>query len=365
MGRLLSGALLLMAVLAAGCRGSEPQPAELRMLVGTYTEGRASQGVYLYSYDPQTAGCVLLDTAAACNPSFVIPSEDRYHAYAVSEYGDGRQGVYSFRLRDNRIDLLNLSAGAGADPCNIVLADGNLITSDYSGGTLSVFPVLGDGSVDSMSFQYTPEKRDENTVSHIHCTAVSPDGRYIFVSDLGTDRIYRAELKGKGLPPWDFTVAYSFDTEMHPGPRHICFSPDGRYAYLISEPGDYISVFAYKDGELEHISTEKAYDGDGKGSADIHTSPDGKFVYTSHRLKEDGISVFRRDGRSGKLERVGFTPTGRHPRNFAISPDGRFLLCACRDSDRIEIYSIDSRTGLLSFTGGTVDVPAPVCISIY
>lgn len=365
MRRLLNGALLLTAVLATGCRSTEAQPEELRMLVGTYTEGNASQGVYLYAYDPQTAICALLDTVAACNPSFVIPSDDRSHAYAVSEYGDGRQGVYAFRLRDNRIDFLNFSQGAGEDPCNIVMADGNLLTSDYSGGTLSVFPVLGDGSVDSMSFQYTPEKRDGDAVPHIHCTAVSPDGKYIFTTDLGSDRIYRAELKGKGLPPWDFSVAYSFDRDMHPGPRHLTFSPDGRFAYLISEPGDYISVFAYKDGELKHISTEKAYDGDGKGSADIHVSPDGRFVYASHRLKEDGISVFSRDRRSGKLERVGYTPTGRHPRNFAISPDGRFLLCACRDSDRIEIYSIDSGTGLLSFTGRTVELPAPVCISIY
>ena len=110
------------------------------------------------------------------------------------------------------------------------------------------------------------------------------------------------------------------------------------------------------------IQTLTAYDGEGHGSADIHLSPDGRFLYTSHRLKEDGIGIFCVDPESGLVRRIGYQPTGRHPRNFAISPGGKFLLCGCRDENAIEIYAIDPDTGLLSLTGKTISVGAPVCV---
>lgn len=356
--------LTILVLMAISCSTKQPnQTNTLNILVGTYTDNNESQGVYLYEFDTETAGSKLLDTAAAGNPSFIIASEDRNFAYAVSEYMDDRQGVYSFTLGDGSVDLLNYVQDGCAGPCNIVIAGGNALTADYGGGTLSAFPVLEDGSVGKMSFQFVPEK-DGDTKSHIHCTAVSPDGKYIFVTDLGADAIYRATVV-EGSAPVDFVTAYKFDAAVHPGPRHLTFSQDGRFAYLLGEPGDCLSVFKYQDGTLQHISTQKAYDADGRGSADIHISPDGRFVYTSHRLKGDGIAVFSRNADDGSVENVGFCPTGKHPRNFAITPDGRWLLCACRDDNRIEVYSIDKETGMLSAVGKTIDVPAPVCICIY
>lgn len=362
--------IALLSILAVGC--SKPQNTTLKMLVGTYTEGNDSKGVYLYSLDTEKLEWELLDTAFVGNPSFVIPSDDRHFAYAVSEYSDGRQGVYSFTLTEHSIEVLNFRSGTGADPCNIVAAGGNIITSDYSGGTISVFPVCDDGSIDTIACRFVP---GQDVISHIHCSAVSPDGKYVFTTDLGADNIYRATLPADACDatssadvcglPYDFCTAYSFDREMHPGPRHLTFSNDGRFAYLISELGDYISTFEYSNGQLKHLSTEKAYDGDGCGSADIHVSPDDRFVYTSHRLKEDGIAVFRRDPVSGLLARAGYCPTGVHPRNFAITPDGSLLLCACRDDNRIEIYSIDSETGALTYTGKSIELPAPVCIQLF
>lgn len=352
---------LVLIALATACVATE-QHHTLKMLAGTYTDGTGSQGVYLYNLDTETLEYSLLDTAAAGNPSFIVPSGDRDFAYAVSEYSDGRQGVYSFKLTDDSVDVLNFSGGAGADPCNIVSVNGNIITSDYSGGIVSVYNLLEDGSVDTLACQFVP---GQEIASHIHCAAVSPDSLYVFITDLGADNIYRVTLGSYGELPRDFCTACSLDREMHPGPRHLAFSHDGRNAYLISELGDFISSFEYENGQLHHISTEKAYDGEGCGSGDIHISPDDRFVYTSHRLKEDGIAIFRRDPASGILARAGYCRTGRHPRNFAITPDGHLLLCACRDDNRIEIYSIDSRTGALASTGKAIEIPAPVCVQLF
>lgn len=355
---LACGAALLINACAA------PDSGKLHILVGTYTEGTESQGVYLYSFDPATLACELLDTAKAGNPSFIITSPDRTHAYAVNEFSDERSGVSSFYLSDDSIDLHNRRHGTGADPCNILLARGNLFTSDYSGGSLSVFPLKENGGIDYKTDGFKPKFEDEVT-SHIHCTALSPDGRYIFFTNLGADAIHRATLAGNGKVPTDYVTAFRFTDGSHPGPRHMTFSADGRFAYLISELGDCLSTFSYDDGELQHISTELAYDGEGHGAADIHISPDGRFLYTSHRLEEDGISIFKLDPESGLPERTGYCRTGIHPRNFAITPDGKFLLCACRDSNRIEIYGINQDDGSLSFTGKAVELPAPVCVQIY
>ena len=205
----------------------------------------------------------------------------------------------------------------------------------------------------------------------MHCATLSPDGKYVFATDLGRDRILRFDCGAGGVPLSDVQIAWQhkekrlwnrFFGKRPYGPRHLTFSADGRFAYLICELGDKLVVFSYADGALKPIQTLTAYRGRGHGSADIHLSPDGRFLYTSHRLRRDGIAIFSVNPRTGKVKRAGFQPTGTHPRNFAISPDGRYLLCACRDDDRIEIYARDPLSGALTLTDRCINVGARVCV---
>jgi 6-phosphogluconolactonase len=105
-----------------------------------------------------------------------------------------------------------------------------------------------------------------------------------------------------------------------------------------------------------------ADEGGGHGSADIHISPDGKFLYASHRLKKDGISIFKINSENGKLTKAGYQQTGIHPRNFNITPNGKYILVACRDSNRIEIYYRNGKTGMLTYTNKMIALSKPVCI---
>lgn len=368
MKRVLRITVLLATVhiVASCCAKQDPS---LKMLVGTYTEGNDSKGVYLFDFNENDAAFSLLDTAKAGNPSFIIPSSDRQYAWSVGEYDDGRQAVFSYHLTDSTIDVLNRQHtdgdASGASPCNVIAVNGHLVTSNYSGGTLSSFPIEEDGTLGALEMQYVPEKDDSLQAAHLHCAFLSPDGKYLFANDLGLDAVYRFQIEGNGIPIEKGSVAYKFDAELHPGPRHAVFSQDGRFVYLIHELGDLLTVFSYDDGCLGHVSTTLAYNGKGHGSADIHLSPDGRFLYASHRLKEDGISIFAVKRKDGSVSPAGYCPTGRHPRNFAITPNGKYLLCACRDDNRIEIYSIDRKTGALSFTGKIIGIPAPVCIQLY
>lgn len=334
------------------------------ILVGTYTRKTPAEGVYLYAFDAASARTELLDMAPSGNPSFVILSKDGKYAYAVNEFSDGQQGVSSFVLKGNRIRacqsiLIPKEKVHGEAPCNLLLTRKAIVTSNYTGGSASVFPMGRGGRLRAMSEAFAPGGEPK---SHMHCAVSSPDGKYLFLTDLGKDCIHRFTPKTGTRILDDGTLAWKNSDTKKYGPRHLVFSADGRFAYLLCELGDMLVVFSYSDGLLTPIQTLQAYDGEGHGSADIHLSPDGRFLYTSHRRKKDGISIFSVDTASGRVTWTGFQPTGRHPRNFAISPDGRYLLCACRDDNKVEIYRIDPAGGALIHTGESIPVGAPVCV---
>ena len=148
------------------------------------------------------------------------------------------------------------------------------------------------------------------------------------------------------------------------GPRHLVFSPNGKYAYLMSELSGKVTVYSYSDGKLKELQSIAADYANARGGADIHVSPDGSFVYASTRLKGDGITIFRVNN-NGTLTRVGAQRTGKHPRNFAITPNGKFLLVACRDDNSIQVYSRDKSTGMLKNTNQDVILSHPACIKFY
>ena len=146
------------------------------------------------------------------------------------------------------------------------------------------------------------------------------------------------------------------------GPRHLTFSPNGHFAYIINELSGTVVAFSYNEGDLKEIQTIAADTVGGRGSADIHISPDGKFLYASNRLKADGIAIFSIDPASGQLTKAGYQLTGINPRNFIITPNGKYLLVACRDSNSIQVYKRDLSTGLLTNMNQDIKLDKPVCI---
>ena len=339
---------------------------EIKMLIGTYTENCSSKGIYYYQFNQNTGESKLLSTIMSENPSFISLHENNKNFYAVNEFNNGKQSLSSFLIQDNsEIKQLNqvstnFNEKSGADPCNILIFDKYILTSNYTGGSFTLFEI--DESNKSLKpnpiqyFSYSPK-------SHFHCAILSPDKKFIFISDLGTDMIHRFTISQNGqVPLIEHKISYEYKNENQAGPRHMIFSQDGKYLYVLCELDDLLSVFSYNNGELKHIETIKAYDGNGKGSADIHFSKDGDYLYTSHRLKDDGIAFFKVNKIEGTLEKKGFEKTGIHPRNFNITPNGKYLLCACRDSNVIQVFEVNKENGNLININKDINMDKPVCV---
>ena len=346
------------------------------LMVGTYTKPPGkSQGIYVYKFNPNKGVVTPVSNIAADNPSYLTVSKDQHYVYCVNELNNdkGAASAFSFDKQKGELHFINSQPTGGDDPAYIAIDSTGkwLVTANYSGGNISVFKT-GDGGALQPATQVLAHQGYGVNVTrqeqpHPHEAVFSPDGKFVYVPDLGNDRLYSYSFDANSntapLTPTDPPYGEIADGS---GPRHITFSPDGKFAYLINElSGDVIS-YQYNNGKLTQIQTIVSTDAGEKndrGSAEIDMTPDGKFLYTSNRGKANDITIFK-PGTDGKLVMVGHQPVGAHPRHFMIDPTGRFLVVACRDSNAVQFYVINKNYGLLTDAGFKIDIDQPVCLKM-
>ncbi|MGK6349924.1 lactonase family protein [Parapedobacter sp. DT-150] len=364
-------ATLLLITLPAMLFAQQP----IDLLIGTYTNTGKSEGIYVYAFDPATGGATLKSTVSSENPSFLVISADKKYVYAANENGDGKGSVsaYAYDHAAGKLSFLNKQLTQGDHPCHVATdSQGrHVVASNYSGGNLSVFPIEPDGSLGALTqlIQHTGSGPDQNRQQgpHVHSAFFSIDEERIYVQDLGTDHIqiydYRPENWESPLSP----AAQPFASGTPGGgPRHITQSADGGVVYLVQEMTATVKVYRQHEGRLEAIQevgmNEAGFTGQ-NGAADIRRSLDGNYLYASNRGDANTLAIYRVDRASGRLTRVGNQSVlGRGPRNFTISPDGKYLLVANQQSDEVVIFARDADTGLLRDTGNRISVGAPVCL---
>ena len=377
----------LIIVLLSFVAGSCVSPGEeYYLVVGTYAEAQAP-GIFVYRFEADKGELEFVSqTSGIANPSFLAVSPDKKYICSVSETDDDAASVQSFRFENGHLTHLNTQATGeskyptvqmsnsptiqmsnspkGSSPCHVsVSPEGRfIVTANYTGGSISVFPLAADGSIEEARQRFD---FDDSTKSHLHCTVFSPDAKYLFATDLGKDRIYRFRVEQEGDEYLSFDS--SVELEKGSGPRHLVFHPSGKYAYVINELAGTVTALKYIDNSLvplQYIAADTTAGKGGKGSADIHISSDGRFLYASNRLKSDGIAIFSTDEESGLLTRISYCSTGEHPRNFAVAPNGKFVLVASRDRNDIEIFKRNPKTGLLENIDRIIKIPKPVCLTM-
>ena len=343
------------------------------LVVGTYTNEQKTNGIHVYTFNSETGNFQEKSKVSdITNPSFLTISRDRKNVYAVSEGGEGKGiSAFSFDIASGKLAFLNSGSAGGNGPCYVTVDDKKrtVFAGNYGGGSLSATRLNEDGSLsqDIQVIQHdgSSVNKGRQDKPHVHAVVLSPDNRFLLVPDLGTDKvnIYRFDA-GNAKPLTPATPAFA---SVNPGggPRHLTFHPDGKSAYLILEMEGAVAAFDYKGGKLEHKQTITMLAPDFKGrvgAADIHISPDGKFLYGSNRGEANEIVIYSID-KNGKLTYAGRQSQGIDtPRNFSIDPTGNFLLVGNQNSNDIAIFKRDQETGLLTSTGKKIMVDKPVCL---
>ena len=347
--------------------------------VGTYTTKTASKGIYAFRYDASSGKLEPLGVAAeTADPSWIAIHPNGKFLYAVKEAGKNSMvSGFALNAQTGKLTLLDQLPALGEDPCYISLDKTGkyLLVANYSSGNVVVFPVGADGKLGAATANVRDEgplgpNKERQEGPHAHWIETSAGNRSAFVSDLGLDRVlfYKFDAEGGRLSNPDPSQPDAFSSALPPGsgPRHVAFSHDGKFMYVLGELQSTVTTFANEAGEkyraLQTVSALPAAFSRRNDAAEIALHPSGKFIYTSNRGL-DSIAVFHVEG-SGLLRLAANVRTGgKEPRHFSIDPSGNYLLAENQLSDTIVTFRIDQKTGALTPTGATLEVPSPVCVA--
>lgn len=346
------------------------------LYTGTYTSGTTSEGIYIYKISVPSGQTTLIDVIKGIdNPSYLTVSKDGQFLYAVSEGGgDGKGMISAYQLdpATGKASFLNKKESRGDGPCYIALSENRkwVAVGNYGGGNLITYAIDKDGK---LTDQYQLVHHDGKSMNlkrqdkpHVHSTFFTPDNKHLLVPDLGTDKVMIYTFNEKRNQPIGGTQQGFAKITDGSGPRHLSFHPGGKFVYVIEEMGGTISGWKYQSGTMVKFQHTDAHPKDYKGtrgSADIHVSPDGKFLYASNRFEANNIAIFSIDAKTGMLTLVGFQDLpGKKPRNFAIDPTGQLLLVGNQDSNDITVFQRNQETGTLTALPIEIKVASPVCL---
>ena len=364
---------LIVAVLSLLLGSHAARADEGRVYFGTYTKAGGSEGIYTAGFDEGSGklGEPVL-AAKVASPSFLTIAPSGKTLYAVSETAGADGGrVTAFRiLASGLLEKLNDQSSGGDGPCHVSLSsDGKtLAVANYGGGSVASYRIGDDGALLApvSVIQHTGSSVDpkRQKAPHAHSINFSPDGRFAYAADLGTDRIYLY-----AVDPATSALKRTGETVITPGsgPRHFSFRPDGQFAYVINEMTLKVNAFRADAAsgaltEVQSLSTLPEGTDPVGSTAEVVAHPSGKFLYGSNR-GHDTLVVYAIDGATGQLTWVENEPIrGKTPRNFVVSPDGKWLLAAGQQSDSVTVFAIDARTGALEFADSQIKISSPVCI---
>jgi len=342
------------------------------LYVGGYTK-QQGEGIGVYRFDPESGAIAHIETVGGIvNPSFLAVSPDGQNLYSVAESpAAGSVVAYARDADSGSLRELNRQWSQGMGPCYVSIDHSGrfVLAANYGSGSIAAYPIGSDGGLEpaSSAIQHkgSSANPDRQAGPHAHMIAPSPDGRHVYATDLGADRVFGYTLDGSTGQLVATTGAGASATP-GAGPRHFAFSPDGGTVYVINELDSTLTRYDRDadSGRLDARQTVSTLsDGfDGENScAQVVVSPDGRFVYGSNR-GHDSIAVWA-VGEDGALTTIGHVPSGgKTPRNFALDPSGQWLLAANQDSDSVVVMRRDPETGLPEVPGTVYTMPSPCCL---
>ena len=335
--------------------------------IGSHTDLNNCKGITIYDVDVEHGDLKKRGEVEVSNASYLTTSPDKKYLYSITD-----KGVASFRiLPDGNLKRLNTGAIRGMRGCHISTTSDNkfLFVSGYHDGKITVLRINDDGSVgaitDGIFHKGLGSVAERNYRPRIRCAQLTPDEKFLCVVDGGIDQVKFYELnKNDGTLKYCDTMRCKRQT----GPRRLMFSSDGRFAYMIRELSNTISVYAY-DGsgkvpvldKLQFISTLGDKYSSYSAAVALHFSPDERYILCTN-AGDNSVGLFKRDPETGLLTRTGVLPiSGRYPMDVCVFPDDKHLFCANYDSNSITFFKMDYEKGLIVMTRAPQYIDQPKC----
>ncbi len=299
----------------------------------------------------------------------------RKHLFAGYQAASKAGALSSYRIENNGdLSLINTVTTPDFDMVHLAVDHkaASIVAASYGSGKVVSVTIANDGKLSNPVSQFQlsghgPNASRQNS-PHAHGVAISPDNRFALINDLGTDRIMVYQLNASTAELTANDPAY-FAAAPGSGPRHLTFHPNGMWAYSINELDSTITQLTWDatKGVLALVATTPTLSPGGdvanNRAGEVVIDKSGKFLYACNRGSVEELLVYAIDanGHLNLLSRIPFG--GKEARHFAISPDGSSFVLAEQFSNRVSVFSHDSKTGLLKETGHQYEVSTPSCIA--
>lgn len=313
------------------------------------------------------------------SPSWVVKSKDGRFAYTTNEENEG--AVTALSVQNGKVEVLNTVNSHGGHPTHASISlDGKfLFVSNYSAfdkgrGGVAVLPILPNGHLGEMVqnivfAEGSGHVKGRQDSGHAHSTTFSPDGKYLYASDLGNDKVYAFRYNPSKPHPLEADKSRDVSFKHGSGPRHMVFSPNGKQAYITAEMRSEIVTFNVQDGHLKKVAELKLVHEDKtpefKSASGIILSPNGKYVIAANRGADNKLLVFKiqQNGLLGQPQV--YKANGIEPRAFSFDESGKYLYVTNVYSNNISLFRFDTKNGSLKPLGDAAKISTPTDIKFF
>lgn len=339
--------------------------------VSSYTK-RTKNGITIYDVDMEKGNFIYRNSLEISNSSYLTCSHNDQFLYSITD-----MGVKSYEIGENGdLDEINFAPVNGMRGCYLSTdyTDRFLFVAGYHDGKITVLRVGEDGAVgeitDEIYVQGMGEVSDRSYVPHVSCVKMSRDNKFLLASDTGMDHVnvYALNYETGKLKPVDI-----IRSDVNSGPRHMIFSVDNKYVYVLNEMQNSIDVFDYKAldsgypefEKIQSIQTVDNYHATTSVSRALKFSEDRNYIITSS-AGDNSVEIFKRDNETGMLTKVlGLPISGTYPKDAALFPDLKHLVSLNHESSTLTFFNVDLEKGLLSMCAKEVKIDYPNCVIFH
>ncbi len=341
--------------------------------VSTYTSGSKNKcGIRIYDVDVENGRLMEKDQVQITNSSYVTISHSRKYLYSITDFGVEAYEI----LADGELKLINYASINGMRGCYLSTDydDKFLFVAGYHDGKLTALRIQENGGIGDITEEIYHKGMgsiaERNFRPHVNCVKMTRDNKYLCAADLGMDHVNVYSLNHKN---GKLKLVDVIRSEQESAPRHIKFSRDGKYAYIVHELKNYIDVYRYweeEDGnpefeKIQTISTLNDYHASGSAASALNFSEDGYYLCSSN-AGDNSVIVYSIEKETGLLTKIFCLPvSGDYPKDAALFPDNKHLVSLNHESNTMTFFGVDLEKGLLVMNGKEIKVEQPNCIIFH